>query len=380
MATITSYTKKDGSKAWQFQTYLGIDELTRKKRFTTRRGFKTKKEAQSTLNKLLVEIEEQGFHDTNVTTFEQLYNQWIDLYETTVKPSTFAYTLYVYNKYILPKFGKLELNRITVSYCQKVLNGWYKQFKCYRAFKGKANILFNYGVSIEVLNDNPMAKTQTPRAKESTKGVNFYTKDELLNFLDLYKKDCDEKTSMIFRLLAFTGMRKSEVIALQWSDIDFFRQQLTIGKTIAVTANSSLIIQTPKTKGSYRTINIDRATLKMLNDWQNTQRKYFLKLGINVNNSSQFVFTNKRNNYVRPSYINECLNKFYARHLELSKITVHGFRHTHCSLLFEAGASMKEVQERLGHNDIQTTMNIYAHVTPETVKDTGDKFAKFMEL
>nr|MBO0464244.1 tyrosine-type recombinase/integrase [Enterococcus sp. DIV2402] len=59
-------------------------------------------------------------------------------------------------------------------------------------------------------------------------------------------------------------------------------------------------------------------------------------------------------------------------------ITAHGFRHTHCSLLFESGASMKEVQERLGHKDIQTTMNIYAHVSPEKVKDTASKFANYM--
>ena len=60
------------------------------------------------------------------------------------------------------------------------------------------------------------------------------------------------------------------------------------------------------------------------------------------------------------------------------QITPHGFRHTHCSLLFESGASIKEVQERLGYKDIKTTMNIYAHVTQQSVKKTGDRFAKFM--
>lgn len=62
------------------------------------------------------------------------------------------------------------------------------------------------------------------------------------------------------------------------------------------------------------------------------------------------------------------------------QITPHGFRHTHCSLLFESGASIKEVQERLGHKDIKTTMNIYAHVTPKSIKETGDRFAKFMGM
>ena len=65
---------------------------------------------------------------------------------------------------------------------------------------------------------------------------------------------------------------------------------------------------------------------------------------------------------------------------ELKRITIHGFRHTHCSLLFEAGASVKEVQDRLGHSDIQTTMNIYAHVTEKAKEKTAEKFAKYVNF
>lgn len=62
------------------------------------------------------------------------------------------------------------------------------------------------------------------------------------------------------------------------------------------------------------------------------------------------------------------------------KIAIHGFRHNFASLLFESGASVKEVQDRLGHSDIQTTMNIYAHVTEKAKKNTGDKFAKYVNF
>lgn len=60
-------------------------------------------------------------------------------------------------------------------------------------------------------------------------------------------------------------------------------------------------------------------------------------------------------------------------------MTVHGFRHTHCSLLFELGATIKEVQERMGHTDIKTTMNIYAHLTDHKLEETANKFASFMQ-
>lgn len=64
----------------------------------------------------------------------------------------------------------------------------------------------------------------------------------------------------------------------------------------------------------------------------------------------------------------------------LPKTTLHGFRHTHASLLFESGANIKEVQERLGHKDIKTTMNIYAHASPEKIKDTGERFASYVNF
>lgn len=68
------------------------------------------------------------------------------------------------------------------------------------------------------------------------------------------------------------------------------------------------------------------------------------------------------------------------RRVLMRRITTHGFRHTHCSLLFEAGASIKEVQDRLGHSDIKTTMNIYAHVSKEKKEQTADIFAQYVGI
>lgn len=380
MATITQYTKKDGSKAYQFQTYLGVDELTGKKKFTTRRGFPTKKQAQLALNKLLLDVAKNGFNQVNIITFKQLYELWLPAYKKTVKPSTYASTLHVFKLYILPKFENMKLQKITVAYCQKVLDEWHKDYKGFKGFKMKLSLLLDYGVSLEAIESNPMKKTQTPRKKEAEKPVNFYTKDELLAFLSLTEKECDLMKHTFFHLLAFTGMRKSEALALQWSDIDYKAKELKIGKTIAVDENSNTILQTPKTEKSYRVINLDPKTIDVIKRWQRYQREFYFKLGFKVGSAEQHLFTNLENKLLRPSLVNGWLRNFYARHDDMKKITVHGFRFTHCSLLFEAGASMKEVQGRLGHKDVQTTMNIYAKVTPQMATNTGEKFANFMSL
>jgi len=84
--------------------------------------------------------------------------------------------------------------------------------------------------------------------------------------------------------------------------------------------------------------------------------------------------------YCRLAYLNEKLERIYKKNPELPKINVHAFRHTHASLLFAAGASIKDVQARLGHTDIQTTMDIYTHVTDEAKEKTAEMFQKYMSF
>lgn len=100
--------------------------------------------------------------------------------------------------------------------------------------------------------------------------------------------------------------------------------------------------------------------------------------GYNALNTNQLIFSNSKNEAIHPAHISNVLKKFINNN-GLDAITAHGFRHTHCSLLLEAGVAIKEVQERLGHSDIKTTMNIYAHVTKKDDHDTGMKFANFIE-
>jgi integrase len=140
-----------------------------------------------------------------------------------------------------------------------------------------------------------------------------------------------------------------------------------------------LLIQTPKTATSKRTIVLDAITLSMLSTWRKRQAMDFLKLGYNTMNEDQLIFPNTKNELMIPTKPDQKLDRMIKKN-GLNRITVHGFRHTHCSLLFEAGASIKEVQDRLGHADIQTTMNIYAHVTEKAKEKTAEKFAKYVNF
>ena len=124
---------------------------------------------------------------------------------------------------------------------------------------------------------------------------------------------------------------------------------------------------------------MDERTMTIMKEWRSQQAKDMLKLGYNTLGKNQLVFTNLKNTYINLPKIGQRLES-YCKMVHLKVITPHGFRHTHFSLLFEANASIKEVQERLGHSDIQTTMNIYAHVTEKKKEETAEKFANYLNI
>ena len=378
MATFFSYKLKNGEKYWGFETYLGKDPKTGKDIRTKRRRFKTKNEAQSALNRLQVDFKEKEAFKINATTFQELYELWIENYRTRVKPSSIAVAQRFCKNHILPAFGHMKLDKISVSYCQKQVSSWHKTMKQYAYLRKTTAQIFKFGVAMEICDNNPMSKTLLPRKIEEEQPIKFYTKEQLLLFLTNTKKNNSVKLYTFFRLLAYTGMRKSEALALQWEDINYFDKTIKIGKTIAQDEFNEVVLQVPKTKNSTRVIKLDEVTLKQLRNWQQEQMKIMLLHGYNTNSPQQFLFTTKENKLYYPQAVNDWLDWIYKKTSMEFEITPHGFRHTHCSLLFESGASIKEVQERLGHKDIKTTMNIYAHVTPQSIKETGDRFAKFM--
>lgn len=388
MATIKQYSKKNDTKAYMFRAYVGINQLTGKKQYTTRRGFRTQKEAKLALSKLMLEVNRDGFKTAPVNSYLDIYNLWIAEYRNTVEESTYVKTTGYFKHHILPAFGSYRIDKITVNYCQTIINDWFKQFKKYHTIMNYASLVFKYAIKQGLINRNPVDLITYPRQHapvQADEWENFYDKHELKAFLNALDNEDSEqgnyKADTLFRVLAFTGMRKGEALALTWDNIDFQHGTITISQALARGTDARLYIKAPKTKNSNRIIDIDDNTIRVLKQWQIRQRQELFMFGYNVNDNKQpqLVFCNNKNEYLSPSrlrtWLVRILNKYHLKY-----ITVHGFRHTHASLLFEAGVSLKQVQERLGHSDIKTTMNIYAHVSKHAKKDTVTKLMKFIDL
>lgn len=380
MATF-KYETKQGIK-YGCKGYLGIDDLTGKQVNVNKRGFDTSKEADVYFLREKLKFADEGrTKKAKKHTFRDVYAQWLDVYENTVKESTFWKIQDYFDLHILPKFGDLLIAKITPNYIQQVVNEWHKSFKQYKRLYNRFKRVMDYAVIQRFIKENPCDLVVVPTKKldygNKKKTKDFYTRTELQQFLKAVETHESYDWYTMFRLFAFTGIRRGELLALTWEDIDFTGNTLTVNKALAEGIDRSLIVQTPKSSAGVRVITLDDITLTTLRKWKLKQAEILMGFGHNAINKSQLIFCQlEKNTFLNLGAPRNALVRITKKH-EIDMVNIHGFRHTHCSLLFESGVPMKDVMERLGHSDIQTTMNIYAHVTEDSRDKSAELFAKY---
>lgn len=380
---IKKYTTKNGETRYLFQTYLGIDPATGKERRTTRRGFKTMKEAKQAERNLLLDVEENGLPSNQSDgfqdpTFEELASLWLENYKTTVKPSTFENVKSKVEKMTEEHFDGLKLKKITVAYCQRVVIELSKSYILYNHYLSVINRIFKYAVLMDILDSNPFDKVIKPKSRQTQRKGNFLTKEELREFLKLAQTATLSYFFPLVHLMSYTGLRQGEALALKWSDIDFENKKITVDKT-AVRIKEKQTLQTPKTKNSKRVISIDPTTLSILKSWKKEQIKIYFKNGKHFEGDDNFIFTNERADWVQIHNFIPYFKRFVTDH-KLKPITPHGLRHTHASLLFSAGVEPKNISDRLGHSTVQITLDLYTHITEEQRTDTVEKLLEYMVI
>lgn len=387
MATFEQYKKKNGSTAWLFRTYLGVDPSTGKQITTTRRGFKTKKDALLAENRLKIAFQENGLNRAKSSSFKEIYVLWYESYKKTVKESTSIATERYIKLHVLPLFGETRIDRINVKTAQKAVNEWASHLQIYKVVLQYVIKIMDYAIHLELIELNPFEKVIRPQAKDNKRGdkIKYYTPDQVkmamttleqrvqkMNDSNLLYRYFAEFDLTFYRLLAFTGLRGGEALALEWKDIDFEKKRLTVNKSLSQT-RKGYKVSSPKTKSSYRTITLDDKTVRALKRWQlRTKEMHFTNGVRNV----QIIFPDLEGNYIHRQNI-YMRSKRVAKFAGLPDIGTHGWRHTHASMLFESGVTMKEAQERLGHASIQMTMNIYTHLSQKSKDETVEKLAKF---
>lgn len=376
MPTPQKYTNKDGEITFFIRYYKGINPITNKPVHTTYRGFKSKRDANAYIKKLdfqkmngTIFDEEISLAESETVTYKDVYGNWIKVYKETVQASTFDKTVTIFKNHILPSLGDSEINKVSLDDCQSFINSLAKGYKSYRKAFNYASLVFDFAEARDVITKNPMNHVIIPKPKvviESKEQLlfkdNYYEKDELYHFLECAKEHKSNNSFMkytFFTLIAFSGLRKGEAFALNWGDINFKEKYLSVTKAVAYSKEDKLYLTDPKNKKS-RLISLDDETLSILKQWKDMQQN-ILQLNLESNNEEQLLFMNSSNKLIDPNtaqrWINAIQKKFNLKH-----VTTHGLRHSHCAYCFKIGMSPREVKDRLGHKDMNVTMNIYDFV------------------
>ena len=382
--------KRQGKKGitYTYRLEAGRDPATGKRKRISKSGFKTAKEAraaaQPLLNKLLLG---KNITNSNIT-FEEYLPVWLNEYEKKIKKGTIKNVAY-FMSIVARTFGKKPLKDFTIIEFQNFLNN-YPSVSSAKDINMYTKILFKtamkYGVicSAPILEcENPIQKNIQPKNVEDL----YLTKQELNNVL-MYAKDFDGRNGEFFYYflftLAYTGMRLGETCALLWKDIDLDNKEICIRSTMFATSKKNYFRQdSPKTKSSIRRISFDNDLLAILKQWRIKQIELRLKYGLQNNNIPDYVFTKifPKQNKEYP-IINSCIQQVFRtinnRKVFKKHLYAHLFRHTHVSLLAEAGVSLQVIKERLGHSDDKLTEKIYLHITKKMKENSAKIFEKYM--
>lgn len=356
---IKAYKKKNGQTAYKFRFYIGLENGKRK--YIKRSGFDTKAQARAAITQIQIDLNTPK----SDMKFEDLYREWLKLYKKDVKESTYIKTSRQLEKHALPTLGKIKLTDMTPMMIQEKTDQWVNDLKYGRKVLGAVRQILNYAVKNQYLSNNPAIYATAPRIQREIKtNKNFFDKDQLKKFLELVDYTKDIEKIALFRLLAFTGMRKGELLALKWSD--WHDNTLNINKAVS-RHDKGLVIDTTKNIASERLISLDRKTVVILN----ALRKAYPE--------RKMLFESENGGIMTPSKPRKWLLEI-LKDSDLPEITIHGFRHTHASLIFDSGMSLKQAQHRLGHSDLKTTMNIYTHITQKAIDDIADKFSNYVDF
>lgn len=383
MANFKKYTKKNGQEAWQFSAYLGTDPKTGKRIKTTRRGFDTKKQAQRACSQLLAEFDAdtwaamQSHSNIQPTTFKDVAELWLTSYKLTVQDRTYKDTESAIERYLYPKFGDRPIADITRLECQQAVNDWYLKYSAFNALINKTSRIFKYAITLDMTKTNPMESVIKPKRKDMDKRVKVYTKQDFNTLMAYLKADQNNYKGRfmytLIRVLFYTGLRVNEALALEWSDVDFKAKTLNIDKTVK-RVDKKLTVGKPKTKSSVAVIPIDEQTLQILKMWRAYKKESRLAIGLTGDTP---IFSSRKGDWYYASNVYKHLKKA-TKNAGVPFYGIHVTRHTHASLLIEAGANLKEVQTRLRHSSITMTMDVYGHLSKEYEASTLDKFVAFI--
>ncbi len=366
--------KRENSKGftWYYKIKVGNKTILNKSAKTS-----VKKDAKKILDTKLYELN-NGV--SCALSKDMLLNDYLDCWlEDNVKLNCKYNTYVTYknliNEHIKNTIGLYKIKQIDTYLIQQFINDMHKNGYSKSTIELTRNMLsgaFKCAIqTYNLINLNPVQYTKIPKYKASQKEIKdkIITKEQFNKLIELNPIGSD--LYILLQVAFHTGMRFGEVTGLLWENVDLDNKIIHVKYTLIKKKHGDIELTTPKTKGSIRDIFIGDTLFKILKTHKTRQRENKLKHG-KFYTDSDWICTNDFGELLNIDTLKGALVRLKKK-VDFD-FTFHYLRHTHATLLIEAGANIKDVQKRLGHDNLATTMNIYSHVTDNMKKQTVDIF------
>ena len=372
-----SYEKNKSSGLWsvRFREISPVDGSTHQKRLS---GFETKKAAQYGYEDYIAEqkksaaekkLEEAKEPAQSRLTFDDLISAYYRFEKARIKESSY-YDLYHKAKgKIEPFFCGRRISDITpatILEWQQTLEGYSFAYK--KKLVNMLAAIYNYGEKYYDI-PNIMNKVDRPRNLEAKKEMLFWTPEEFSKFISCVDRP---EYAALFRFLYVTGCRRGEALSLSWGDIDFKKGIVKINKNVTFKTedkSSPYHITTPKNASSNRNIALPSFFLDMMKEYKEWQK----------NNATQTDFVFGGDSPLRPTSVARVMDAAILA-AGVKRIRVHDLRHSCASFLIHKGVSVVAVSRRMGHTNIEQTLNTYSHMLPDDQTMILNSFASVSDL
>ena len=368
----------EGTISWHIGNNAYLIQITMEGKRVTKYA-KTLKLAKAKL-KELQSMQEEGIEvDSGAMTMKAFLTGWLTLRKRTLRASSYeSYSISV-NKYLIPRFGHIKLAKLSPEQINKVWEDMEKDgigMSVIEHAHSRLATALIHAVKRKLRRDNPMTFVPKPYAESSA--VRALSQEESVAVINQSQIEFNGDYYPIIHTALHTGIRRNELLALTWRDVDLDLGTISITKSIDH-RNGITTVQKPKTATSNRLVTLVPASSILLRQLKIKQQQAAILTGQEVRDSSS-VFMRSDGRPLLPRAVSNGFKRIAERagYSEL-KYHFHESRHTHASLMLAQNVNAKVIQERLGHQHITTTLTTYSHITPTIQREASDKFVLIPE-
>jgi integrase len=375
---VRGHITKRGKNSYTIVLNLGIDPQTgkRKQQWVSIRG--TKKDAEKRLAELLHQLDAGTFMRPTKTTLAEYLERWLKDYAwPNLAPGTAEGYEHIMRRHFIPALGNMTLVQLKPEhlqkyYSQKMING-----RCNNSGGLSAQTIRHHHTALHkalqtavewgLLSRNTADALSPPRVQHPE--MRIWGEDEITRFLRTAE---NTPYYVLFYLALFTGMRRCELLALRWQDVDLIMNQVYVNHGLHILRGGKVIFRSPKTAKGRRTIALPPSAVILLKEYQGKQGLERKMFGIPLRDED-LVFSRPDGKPLLPNTVTHAWIKL-VRQSGLKSIRLHDARHSHASLMLKQGIHPKVVQERLGHSSIQITLDTYSHISPGIQEAAAKRF------